>query len=87
MPGIVRDAGRDTAGGPIIQGSSNVFANGSPVVRVGDRIMPHGKGPHAAPVMVSGSGNVLTNNIPTCRAGDSANCGHRASGSGDVIVN
>jgi uncharacterized Zn-binding protein involved in type VI secretion len=87
MPGIVRDAGTDNAGGPIIQGSPTVFANSKPVVRIGDAIAGHGKGPHAAPVMAGGSGNVFTNNKPTCRAGDIATCGHPASGSGNVFVN
>lgn len=87
MPGIARDAGKDVAGGAIISGSPNVFANNKPVARVGDSVAGHGKPPHAAPVMASGSGNVLTNNIKTCRAGDVATCGHPASGSGNVFAN
>lgn len=87
MPGIARDAGTDVAGGAIIQGSPNVFANNKPVARVGDAVAGHGKAPHSGPVMAAGSGNVLTNNIPTCRAGDPATCGHPASGSSNVIVN
>jgi uncharacterized Zn-binding protein involved in type VI secretion len=87
MPGIARDAGADSAGGAIIQGSGNVFANNKPVARIGDAVAGHGRGQHRAPVMAAGSGNVFTNNIPTCRAGDSATCGHPASGSGNVFVN
>lgn len=87
MPGIARDAGKDVPGGPIIRGSPNVFANGLPVARIGDNVAGHGKGPHAAPVMITGSFNVLTNFIPTCRAGDIAICGHPTSGSSDVFVN
>ena len=87
MPGISRDAGTDVAGGAIIQGSPNVFANNKPVARVGDAVAGHGRGPHAGPVMAAGSGNVFTNNIPTCRAGDPATCGHPASGSSNVFVN
>ena len=87
MPGIVRDAGQDVAGGPIIQGSNNVFANNKPVVRIGDAVAGHGRGPHASPVMASGSPNVFVNNIPVCRAGDVASCGHPASGSNNVFVN
>lgn len=87
MPGITRNAGTDVAGGAIVQGSPNVFANGSPVARIGDAVAGHGKGPHAGPVMASGSGNVFTNNIQTCRAGDTATCGHPSSGSGNVFVN
>jgi uncharacterized Zn-binding protein involved in type VI secretion len=87
MPGVVRNSGQDVAGGALVSGSGDVFANNKPVVRVGDAVAGHGPGPHAGPVMASGSGNVFTNNIKTCRAGDVATCGHPASGSGDVNVN
>lgn len=87
MPGIARDAGTDVAGGAIIKGSPNVFANNKPVARVGDNVAGHGRGSHSGPTMAAGSGNVFTNNISTCRAGDPATCGHTASGSGDVFVN
>ena len=87
MPGIARDAGTDSAGGAIIQGSGNVFANGKPVARIGDAVSGHGRGPHRGPVMASGSGNVFANSIGVCRAGDSASCGHPASGSGNVFAN
>lgn len=86
MPGIARQ-GQDAAGGTIVGGSGSVFANNSPVARIGDAVAGHGKPPHAAPVMAAGSGNVFANNIPVSRAGDSASCGHAASGSGNVIVN
>ena len=87
MPGIARDAGTDSAGGAIIQGSGNVFANSKPVARIGDAVAGHGRGPHRGPVMASGSGNVFANSIGVCRAGDSASCGHPASGSGNVFAN
>jgi uncharacterized Zn-binding protein involved in type VI secretion len=87
MPGIARDAGTDAAGGAIIQGSGNVFANGSPVARVGDAVAGHGRGPHRGPVMAAGSGNVFANGIAVCRAGDPATCGHPASGSSNVFAN
>jgi uncharacterized Zn-binding protein involved in type VI secretion len=87
MPGIARDAGVDSAGGPIIEGSPNVFANESPVARVGDAVAGHGRGSHTRPVMAEGSSNVFTNGIPTCRAGDPASCGDVATGSSDVFAN
>lgn len=87
MPGIVRNAGTDIAGGPVVSGSSNVNANNVPVARIGDVVAGHGRGLHAGPVMASGSGNVFTNGIPTCRAGDVASCGHPATGSANVFVN
>jgi len=87
MPGVARDAGTDVAGGVIIQGSSNVFVEGNPIVRIGDAIAGHGRGPHAGPIMASGSENVFANNISVSRAGDTATCGHPASGSGSVFAN
>jgi uncharacterized Zn-binding protein involved in type VI secretion len=87
MPGITRNSGQDAAGGANIEGSSNVFANNNPVVRVGDLVAGHGTGAHASPVMASGSANVFTNNNKTCKAGDIASCGHPSSGSNDVFVN
>lgn len=87
MPqGISRDAGQDTAGGPIIQGSPNVFANDKPVVRKGDAVAGHGRGPHRSPVLADGSPVVFTNDIVTSREGDPATCGHISTGSGDVFV-
>lgn len=86
MPGIARQ-NQDAAGGTIVGGSGNVFANNTGVARIGDSVVAHGKGAHAGPVMVAGSENVFANNIPVSRAGDPASCGHSASGSGNVIVN
>jgi uncharacterized Zn-binding protein involved in type VI secretion len=87
MPGVVRNSGTDIAGGALIQGSPDVFVENKPVVRIGDAVAGHGRGPHAAPVMASGSSTVFVNNIKVCREGDSATCGHTASGSGTVFVN
>lgn len=85
MSGAAR-ANQDTAGGTIIQGSSNVITNGNPQVRIGDAVQPHGKGPHSAPKMSQGSSTVLVNGIGASRAGDSATCGHPATGSGTVFI-
>lgn len=86
MPGISRKD-QDTAGGKIIEGSSNVFANGKGVVRKGDAVAGHDKSPHDAPVMVGCSPNVFANGICVVREGDAASCGHTASGSSDVFAN
>ena len=86
MPGVARNAGQDVAGGPIIQGSPDVFTNNKPTARIGDAVAGHGRGPHSGPVMAAGSGNVFTNNIPTSREGDPATCGHPSTGSGDVFA-
>jgi uncharacterized Zn-binding protein involved in type VI secretion len=87
MPGISR-VGVDKAGGTIVGAlAPTVFANGVPVTVLGAPVIPHGKGPHAAPVMVTASANVFANGIPVCKAGDIATCGHATSGSGNVNVN
>lgn len=83
MPGISRQ-GVDAAGGVIIAGSSRVFANGAPVVRIGDAVAAHGRNPHRGPVMVGGSGRVFSDGISVCRQGDPASCGHPATGSSNV---
>lgn len=87
MPGIARDKGKDEAGGRAIKGSSNVFANDKPVVRVKDNIAGHGSGSHQGPVMITGSKNVYANNKKVCKAKDQASCGHKINGSKNVFVN
>lgn len=87
MPGIARNDATDVAGGPIIQGSPNVYVNGKHVARINDRVQGHGSGAHAAPVMAGGSSNVKANNIGVSRQGDPATCGHPASGSPNVFAN
>jgi uncharacterized Zn-binding protein involved in type VI secretion len=85
MPGAAR-AGVDVAGGTIAVGSPDVFADGAPWSRIGDAVTPHGKGKHRGPVMAEGSPNVFANGIPVSRQGDHANCGHPATGSGNVFA-
>lgn len=77
----------DSAGGVLIQGSPNVYVNGSPLVRIGDAVQGHGPGVHAGPVMATGSGDVFCNGIGACREGDTATCGHPATGSDNVNIN
>lgn len=87
MPGASRK-GTDSAGGTIISGSPDVFINGSPAARVGDKVAKHSRrGSHAAASLVKGSPNVFVNGKPLVREGDTASCGHPASGSSDVFVN
>ncbi len=84
--GVSRNAGKDSAGGALIQGSGNVFTNDKPTVRIGDSVAGHGRGAHRGPTMARGSASVFTNNIKTVREGDTATCGHLATGSGDVFA-
>jgi len=86
MPGVARN-GVDSAGGIAIQGSDNVNANGSGVVRVGDKVASHGLAPHSpTPPMVGKSSTVFANGKGVCRSGDAANCGHTISGSSNVFA-
>jgi uncharacterized Zn-binding protein involved in type VI secretion len=88
MPGIARDAGEDSAGGPIIEGSPNVAANNKPVARIGDAVEGHAPGGvHSSPTMAEGSPDVFTNNIQTSREGDKASCGDPSTGSENVFLN
>ena len=85
MPGITRKE-IDSAGGALAAGSSNVFVNGKPAVRIGDAVQGHGIAPHDSPTMAAGSSKVFVNGIGVCRDGDAATCGDTASGSGDVFA-
>ena len=86
MRGITRK-NKDHAGGLLITGSPTVFANDHPVVRLLDRVAPHGKRRHRSAYIITTSPDVYVNNIKTCRQGDLANCGHIATGSSNVFVN
>lgn len=77
---------QDSAGGILIQGSPDVMTNGTPQVRLGDRVQPHGPGLHGGPVMAEGSSTVFVNNIPACHETHKANCGHPATGSPNVFI-
>ena len=84
MPGVARN-GVDIAGGVAIEGSGNVNANGSGVVRLGDKVISHGVAPHSVnPPMIESSSTVYANGIGVCRSGDKANCLHPISGSSNV---
>lgn len=86
MPGVSR-IGTDAAGGTIIGVlAPTVFANGANVAVKGCAVAPHGPGVHGGPVMQGSSATVFANGILICRQGDPANCGHPASGSGDVFA-
>lgn len=69
-------------------GSPNVFAGGSPVVRFSDIIVPHTcpkGGPHSG--IFLGTRNVFANGMPIQAMGDMISCTSRAiSGAGNVHV-
>lgn len=85
MPGATRES-QDQAGGTNIEGSPDVFTNGTPQVRVTDDVQGHGECPHCGPVMAEGSETVFVNYLAACREGDKATCGCPATGSGDVFI-
>lgn len=88
MPGVSR-VGVDEAGGTIVGNlAPTVFVNGAPIVVKGADVTPHPfLPPHSAsPVMVGCSSTVFACGIPVCRQGDEADCGHPATGSGNVFA-
>lgn len=77
----------DLAGGPILEGSSNVFINGIAAARQGDAITPHDSSPTHIATIASGSSTVKINGKQAARLGDPATCGHTISeGSDDVNI-
>ena len=89
MPGVVRlgdfSCGLDCKPTPAIECSSNVFANGRGVVRVGDAFEKHCG--HSREV-ATGSPNVYVNGRPVCRVGDRLTCKDIVcQGSWNVFVN
>ena len=74
---------------PIASGSGDVFADGMPVSKVGDPIVPHAcpsSPPHPGTI-AAGSGTVMINGSPAARLGDSISCGSTiAVGSGTVFI-
>lgn len=81
MPGISRD--NDTAGGDLIPSQTTVFANGELVIVDRDGVAGHS---HAPNNINAGSNNVFIGGKAVVNARDLADCGHAATGSGDVNV-
>lgn len=70
-------------GGPVLQGSGNVFINVKPACRVGDTLHCNSSGPDT---VLGGSSRVFVNNLPAARAGDpTAHGGVITEGSGNVF--
>lgn len=72
---------------PSISGSSNVFFNGKPVNRLGDKWAVHcAKSCHDG-ILISGSSSVFVNGLPIGRIGDFIDCGSKvADGSLNVFA-
>lgn len=92
MPAISRKADLGSNHGPwvpspAIGGSSDVFVDGMPTLRVGDALVPHvrpGAPPHPRKVS-AGSPSVFINGRPAARVGDAIDCGGTMKqGSGTV---
>ena len=87
----VDDIGTDHDGFPatkITTGSPNVFINGKPAARVGDKLEGHAKPgvPSHSRVITKGSSSVFINGIPAAITGSSINCGGSVIGSSHVII-
>ena len=69
-------------------GAATVFAEGTPVSLVGDRVTPHGKPPHTSPVIVNGSGTVFSEGRPVVvQSLSKATCAHPVvTGAATVLV-
>lgn len=95
MPAVTRlndkNTGHDLCPAvPLVQGSPNVFANGLPAGRVGDKYQSHGclsHTPHQDNIS-AGSATVFVNGIPWGRIGDAVSIGGTvAQGSPNVFSN
>lgn len=87
MPFGISRKGVDLAGGIGIEGSSNVRANGAPVMRNGDRVAGHGEPPHSPPPpMIAACNKVYVNGILVVRKENVATCGDKITGSTNVRV-
>lgn len=61
------DGDRPHSGGPVLQGSTNVFINGKAVCRVGDPIHCNSSSQDSP---VQGSASIFVNGLPVARSGD-----------------
>lgn len=78
---------KDKAGGIILETfKTNVYVNKQPIAVIGDKVNPHGIGPHSSAKMIEASKTVFAGKLGIVREDDKASCGHQASGSGDVFI-
>ena len=80
MPQVARLGDAISHGGVIVQGSPNVFVDGRPVARRGDKVVCALHGPQT---IISASSKVYANGLGVARIGDTTSCGATIiSGSG-----
>ncbi|WP_104401133.1 type VI secretion system PAAR protein [Vibrio penaeicida] len=73
---------------PVCGASPDVKADGIPIARVGDPLVPHAKPkhpPHGRSI-AAGSGTVFVNGKPVARSGDAVSCGGSVVGGGTVTI-
>jgi len=70
-----------TAGSGILSVPGAALAIGRGVLRLGDPVVPHGTGPHAAATMAEASTRLVVQGKGVCRNGDKATCGHTLAAS------
>lgn len=74
---------------PLIEGSPDVFINGRPAGRVGDKYEPHACPVHPTHIgtIAEGAPHVFINGMPAGRIGDAVDCGGQvAEGSENVNI-
>ena len=87
MPAVCRVNDQDNGKGRILGGVGSVQVNGRPVAVVGNKITPHGGGPHKFATVQKGSGSVFAGGKAVTYVGAMDTCKHvHSTGSGDVNV-
>ncbi len=78
------DGPRPHVGGPVLQGSINVFLNGKGACRVGDQLLCNAASPD---VVIQGAATTFINGLPAVRQGDStAHGGTVVEGSSTIFI-
>jgi uncharacterized Zn-binding protein involved in type VI secretion len=67
----------ETREGAVTATATHMTINGRAVVRLHDKVAPHGNGEHAAATMKEATSGLSVQGQPVCRDGDAASCGHR----------
>jgi uncharacterized Zn-binding protein involved in type VI secretion len=88
MAKLSRKGDKNNAGGAIVRGAKNVFANGINVGLHTSPITPHPKKKrHRRARTTDGSSTVMCEGSPVLRVGSGNNCGHKiVQGSPDINV-
>jgi len=90
MPAAARLRDPTSHPGMVAQGSANVWIEGAPAARAGDKhvcLLPPVAGPHPPSTMSTGSATVSINGKPAVRQGDLSGCGAQVlMGAATVLI-